>query len=321
MRTVNSLLLAACCALFETACSGGTPQPDKIKPFKFEGTVEHKEISEMSGIGCSRAHPGVYWVHNDSGDSPRLFAIDGSGSVVIPSSLSGRYAANKTERGKKLWPGLNVESAKHVDWEDITLADGKLYIADTGNNSNNRQDLVVYQLKEPDPREAVRVEVLARYPISFPDQKQFPAKNWHFDLESMFFFQGRLYFLTKHRVAGKSRRYESGTKLYRLDTTYSDKDNLLTLIGTHSDLGVPTGAELSPDKKRLAVVTTKGIWIFEKPPSSDNFLKGKSYQLGFPEELEWAEGICWDDDQTLRVVREKRDIYTVSTTAFRKVTM
>ena len=40
-------------------------------------------------------------------------------------------------------------------------------------------------------------------PIRYPDQTRFPAKKWHFDCECLFVSDKKLYFLTKHRVAGQ----------------------------------------------------------------------------------------------------------------------
>ena len=36
-----------------------------------------REVRESSGLAVSRAYPGVFWTHNDSGDRPRLYALDG----------------------------------------------------------------------------------------------------------------------------------------------------------------------------------------------------------------------------------------------------
>lgn len=39
------------------------------------GVVECNDIKEASGIVASRVNPGVLWVHNDSGDKARTFAM------------------------------------------------------------------------------------------------------------------------------------------------------------------------------------------------------------------------------------------------------
>ncbi|MEK9751464.1 MAG: hypothetical protein VW236_07935 [Flavobacteriaceae bacterium] len=35
-------------------------------------------LKEISGLVVSRKNPGVFWVHNDSGDAPVLYALDQS---------------------------------------------------------------------------------------------------------------------------------------------------------------------------------------------------------------------------------------------------
>ena len=40
------------------------------------GSVSVSGLSECSGLVASRNNVNVLWVHNDSGDSARLFALD-----------------------------------------------------------------------------------------------------------------------------------------------------------------------------------------------------------------------------------------------------
>src|SRR4051794_5227814 len=77
------------------------------------GRLAHPAIRETSGIVASRRHPGIYWVHNDSANAPRLFAVRRDGTLVR------EYAV----------------SVPNIDWEDIaTDDDGRLYLGDIGNN-------------------------------------------------------------------------------------------------------------------------------------------------------------------------------------------
>src|SRR2546427_1152391 len=62
------------------------------------GTFRSRRLTESSGVVASRAHPGILWTHNDSGDGPYLYATD----------LHG------TDRGV-----VKVTGARNVDWEDI----------------------------------------------------------------------------------------------------------------------------------------------------------------------------------------------------------
>ena len=54
------------------------------------GTVASDAITEASGIAASRAFDDVYWVHNDSGDTARCFAISGTGQTLGEFALVGR---------------------------------------------------------------------------------------------------------------------------------------------------------------------------------------------------------------------------------------
>jgi hypothetical protein len=92
------------------------------------------EIDEISGMAQSRTQPEIFWVHNDSGDTARVFAVNRKGSLVGTFALDGAMA---------------------VDWEDMALArtpgrnGDDLYLADCGDNSSKRQSIVIYRVPEP----------------------------------------------------------------------------------------------------------------------------------------------------------------------------
>ena len=108
-------------------------------------------IVESSGLATSSYGDGIYYTHNDSGDSARFFAVDSSGATVAVYTLRG---------------------ATNVDWEDMaagTDAAGKpvLYFADIGDNDNTRTEIDVYEVAEPrGPSADVR---WVRYRFRYPD--------------------------------------------------------------------------------------------------------------------------------------------------------
>jgi hypothetical protein len=142
------------------------------------GTVTAKKLAEISGITASRTSPGLWWVHNDSGDRARLYVIDSSG---------------------KLLGSFDVTGAKNRDWEDIASgpgADGNpaLYLADIGNNERKRDDLVIYRVKEPDLSKGVvsgATNPAEAFFFRYPDGQH--------DAEAMFVNpqDGRIYIVTK----------------------------------------------------------------------------------------------------------------------------
>ncbi|MFB6814145.1 WD40 repeat domain-containing protein [Streptomyces sp. NPDC056347] len=95
-------------------------------------TIEDPRITESSGLAASRAHPGIYWTHNDSDDGPYVYAVD---------SRTGRTVATITMKG--------VGSPRDV--EAISLGpDGNLYVGDIGDNLNGSWDHVwIYRFPEP----------------------------------------------------------------------------------------------------------------------------------------------------------------------------
>ena len=272
------------------------------------GRVAHQALDEVSGLVKSE-RGDFYWVHNDGGDNARLFAIDAAGTPLAPPWI---------DVAPENWQGHAIDHASNSDWEAIALADGTLYIADVGNNGNARRDLGVYVVNEPHPTAVRRMKALKHLPIRYPDQNEHPGDVWHFDCEAVFVAAGKLYFITKHRQPRRTSEWEPGAKLYRLDTDYTDRENVLTLVGRRDDVTVATGADLSPDGSRLAVATYIALWIFERPASGDNWFVGKARKLDLAREL-WnrqLEAIAWQDESTLLLINESRDIMRASVADF-----
>jgi len=279
------------------------------------GTVDHAPIDEQSGIVQSRRWPGVFWVHNDDG-APALFAIDAEANVILPPYLSDRVRVGPASKRDKapLWSGVEVAGTSNIDWEDVAVDGEHVYLADTGNNGNARRDLGVYVLVEPNPRATDRARVLARWPVGYPEQQQFPARQWHYDCEAVFVHDDRLYFLTKHRVAGQIGQPENGTNLYRLDTRHTDRVNALTLVDRMDDIGGwVTGADLSPSGGTLAVLVyapKTAVWLFETPAVGDGFLHSASRTIPLElNQVKQAEGIAWVDETTLLITNEQRQMF------------
>src|SRR5689334_17403420 len=99
-------------------------------PLEHLGRFDVQAIPEASGIVKSRRFPGIFWVHNDSGNLPLLFAVRSDGRIVRQFRLA----------------------VPNIDWEDITIDDqGHLYLGDIGNNGGFLPVRVIYRIDEPDP--------------------------------------------------------------------------------------------------------------------------------------------------------------------------
>ena len=261
------------------------------------GKATHPALAEISGLVKS-ARGDFYWTHNDSGDDPRLFAIDATGTPLWPAWRRVSFDD---------WQGHAIANAANFDWEAIALHDEVLYIADVGNNSNARRDLGVYAVREPDPLAVDKMRALLFLPVRYPDQREQPGRVWHFDCEAVFVHQGKLHFITKHREARRNR-FERGAKLYRLDTYHTDRDNALTLIGRHDAILAATDAALAPDGSRLLVSSQEALWLFERPDGEDWFA-GAARKLMLERRVtKQLEAAAWIDDDTLLLINEQRDV-------------
>ncbi|WP_232798120.1 hypothetical protein [Salinibacter altiplanensis] len=291
--------------------SGLVPSPEPS--LEREGRVAHTPVDEISGIVRSRWQENVWWVHNDSGDAPRIFAIDSTGSVHMAPWHAGDHAvgAGADSSGKPPWPGVQLGAAAHIDYEDIAVEDSTLYLGDIGNNGNARRDLGIYVLREPFYHDR-RTRPVRHLPLRYPDQETVPAQEWHFDAESLFVDDGTLYVLTKHREGQQINSPERGTKLYRLDTEHTDRVNTLTLVDHHDTIPPPTAAALSPNGERLAVLCFGGVWIYARPEGGDRWLSSEPRRIDLPDErTKQAEAVTWDDPHTLRIANEQRDVFVL----------
>lgn len=282
--------------------------------------IHHPPIDENSGMVASATYPGVIWVHNDSGDDARFFAIDVDGKVIMPDFVAGRFRRDDETGDRPPFPGIIVDLATNHDWEDIARIDDRLYLADVGNNGNHRRDMGVYEVHEPNPRATVRTRPLRWLPVVYPDQTEFPGTTrWHFDCEAVFGYLGKLYFLTKHRAPGQLHVPESGTNLYRMDTWHTDRPNVLTKVDSSEDMGGwVTAADLSPDGQTLAVLCqapVASVWLFDTPSRGDQFLQSRARRL-ILRGARQAEAICWLDNQTLLLGNEQRDLWRVRVDEF-----
>lgn len=115
-----------------TGGKGGAPSCPACGAPAATGALGDAALTEVSGVVASLAHPGVFWVHNDSGDVARFFAVDATGKRLATISVSGAGA---------------------IDWEDLARgpcpAGTCIYLADIGDNQEKRAAYTVYRVPEP----------------------------------------------------------------------------------------------------------------------------------------------------------------------------
>jgi len=306
---IVSALVLFCSLLFVQA----QPESTGFAP-TLHARVVSDPIAELSGIVKSPRRENLFWVHNDSGDSARIFAINSDAQSILPTYSKFTNYPDAPESGKSQWQGFEVLYANNVDWEDIAADASYLYLSDMGNNGNERKDMAIYAISEIDPTASTRSAVVQKYPVVYPDQTGFPDPTWNFDSESLFVADEKLYLITKHRSATLPHGMEPGAKLYRMDTRFTDQPNTLTLIESNAELTAATGADLSPDGQRLAVISYSDLWLFSRPADgSDHWLSSPSIRTALDRNVvKQVEAIAWQDDRTLLLGNEQRDLFTIT---------
>jgi hypothetical protein len=262
-----------------TALTGGlllTQLPAHDHTGMFASQRLHSEaITESSGLVASRTYEGVFWTHNDSGDTPRIFAINRLGELLVEVTVLG---------------------AHHQDWEDIAIDDtGHLFLGDIGNNRNKRLDLTVYRVPEPDPRSDTRsVQVDRTLPFRYANQV-IGSSLPNFDAEALIWHAGAIYLFTKHRA-------DTQSQLYRLEDRAGLNEQILQPLGTlelsapdrDPDLAQVTAADISADGRRIALLTYGAIHLFELEGVTPWPLTQIRRIPLDPKEAQQAESIAWD---------------------------
>jgi hypothetical protein len=220
------------------ACLGAQPE----RPV---GRLENDEIDEASGLVASRLDPDLFWIHNDSGDGPRLFAISGSGEQLAELSVAGAHAA---------------------DWEDIAAGPvlegsaSSLFIGDIGDNFRFRSSVQIYVLAEPAvARRAEPGELQAsahRLDVSYPEGPR--------DAETLLVdpLTGDLYIIEKAHYLRPSAR----VGVYRIPALEVLSDSVVAQRVAEIPLGPVTAGDVLADGRGVALRNYQQARFFERDP-------------------------------------------------------
>ena len=251
-------------------------------------------LTEQSGLLKSLRYTGVYWAHNDSGDTARIFAFTIDGKPV---------GAPKD----KPYEGLRIDGATNFDWEDISTDGDNLLISDLGNNANARRDLAIYVVPEPNPAVIKHSSILRRIPVAYDDQREFPpAGDYLWDCEAIFWKRGKMYAITKHRIGRALPGTSAG--IYELRSQSTDRINTFRRIAAATGLpGWVTSASVSPDGTKLAVLCDrpqKAVLIADLNLPAAKWLSQPVAKIDLPTTWGQTESITWDSPTHLLVGHE-----------------
>ncbi|MEM9361656.1 MAG: hypothetical protein AAGA43_03425 [Bacteroidota bacterium] len=239
------------------------------------------KLSEVSGIVALKDKS--LWVIEDNGNKDKLYQINPKGNLIRESK---------------------IENGKNHDWEDIAKdIHDNIYIGNFGNNANDRKNLSILKI---DKKQGLGGEKVSAEKIKFeyPEQDKFPPKkkNLHFDCEAFFHHGNSLYLITKNRA----RPYTGKAFIYKVpDTPGSYKAERIGEFTTCTDSQFCsiTGADISPDGKKIALLGSGFIWLYTDF-SFDDFSKGKVEVIDVLHRTQ-QESICFLDNETLLIADEQ----------------
>ena len=238
-----------------TSC-GKESDPIDASPPDGSVTISDSRIHESSGLAPSDRHPGYLYTLNDMGNPPQVFLLAPDGSTAAV---------------------LTLEGAKNVDWEDLAVADGRVYVGDIGGGTTERSTVDVLVFDEPDEL-ADASPSWSKIQLTYPDG----AHN----AEAMLVHPGddRIYVVTKSpQDAG----------IYAAPKDPGSGDNELERVADAPP--VVTGGDFAPTGDVFALRNEKKAFLFP-------YLGHRPRVIDLPDSPQ-GESLAWVDD-TLRVGSE-----------------
>jgi hypothetical protein len=183
-----------------------------------------KVINETSGL---EFYNNYFVTHNDSGGEPSLYVFNEEGEIIETIGL------NKN-------PDFKI---KNNDWEDITSDNKYFFVADTGNNFGNRDNLNIIRVSKE-----VDLIVDGIIEISYSDQESFfPRPKHKFDAEAIIIIEDKIALFSKDR----ENLY---TDLYLVDKNQNGSQ-ILTSEVSYDVSTLITGGDYDEDRNLLALVS------------------------------------------------------------------
>jgi hypothetical protein len=257
-----------------------------LGPLEHLGRFDAQAIPEASGIVQSRRFPGIFWVHNDSGNPPLLFAVRSDGRIVRRFRLA----------------------VPNLDWEDITIDDqGHLYLGDIGNNGGVLRVRVIYRIDEPDPSSTADRPLSASATVFYT----LPRSN-RFDAEGLVYDRGTAIVVAKYFDRREAELFAVPVEPPAPPSRPAQPRAIGRLPGFQEPA---TGAALSADRALLAVCSETVTRIYRRDESPPWRMVAEVRYEPLP-----IEGIAWDGPDLILAAEEGRGLYRLSQATWRAAT-
>ena len=240
-----------------------------------------KIINETSGL---EFYNNYFITHNDSGGEPSLYVFNEMGEVIETIGL------NKN-------PDFEIENN---DWEDITNDNEYLFVADTGNNFGNRDNLNIIRVSK-----GTDFMVDGIIEISYSDQESFfPRPKHKYDAEAIIVIEDKIALFSKDRE-------NLNTDLYLVNKNQKGSQILSSKVSYDVNTLI-TGGDYDEDRNLLALVSynSKGnqyLVLFEN--FKLNNLENNTFKkFKIPLEQAQIEAVKIIDEKTFWVTSEDEGV-------------
>ena len=240
-----------------------------------------KIINETSGL---EFYNNNFINHNDSGGEPSLYVFNESGELIETIGL------NKNSDFK----------IENNDWEDISNDNEYFFVADTGNNFGNRDNLNIIRVNKQD---GLIVDGVIE--ISYSDQESFfPRPKHKYDAEALVVIEDKIVLFSKDREGLVS-------DLYLIDKESNSKQVLESII-TYNVNSLITVGDYNKDMSLLALVSynSKGsqFLILFEDFNLETLAEKKFRKFKIPLERAQIEAIKIIDDKTFWITSEDEGV-------------
>lgn len=239
------------------------------------GNIQGSSLPEVSGCAASRVNPGIFWMHNDSGDSARIFAVSNTG----------------VQKGI-----FNFSNASAADWEDIAVGPGPVagqsyvYVGDIGDNGASRNSRQVYRV--PEPKLGVTPSTIAaeKFTFNYPDGPR-DAETLMVDSRT-----ADVYVVSKR---------ESSNRVYRFKAPLVNGQTYTGVEVARITISGLTGGDISADGSRILIRNGGQVYLWLRKDGETVGAALSRAPVLVPTASEpQGEAVCWDATGT--------DYYTTS---------
>jgi hypothetical protein len=239
--------------------------------------LENNQLEEISGGAASVNNPGLFWLHNDSGNSADLYLVDDSLRVLFTCSIP----------------------VENRDWEDMAIGPGPqagksyIYLGEIGDNDSKYSQKYIYRFEEPQWDKASKT-----FAVTDVDTITFQLEDRNKDTETLMIdpASSDLYIISKR---------DDPNTLYQIRYPYSTDSTVIAKKLFNLPFTQIVSGDFSPDGKGILIKNYEHVYYWENTNgiSVPELMKQQPREVPYEKEPQ-GETIMW--------ARDNSGFYTVS---------